>query len=76
MEKTIAINLFGGVTRTARALGVAQPCVSRWSDTLPPRIVDRVIAALVREGRLQEAAQYGSRRARGKARKETRRAKQ
>lgn len=61
MKKQQAIQLFGGVVATAQAVGVTQPAVSRWSATLAPRIVDRIIAALVRAGRMREAAELGKR---------------
>lgn len=49
-KKQAAIDLFGGVTNTAKAVGVGSAAISNWPDILPPRILDRVIAACVREG--------------------------
>ena len=49
-QKHAAIELFGGVTNTAKAVGVGSAAISNWPDILPPRILDRVIAACVREG--------------------------
>jgi len=50
MEKTKAIELLGGtVTAAAQAIGVSYQAVDKWPDTLPPRIVDRVQAALARK---------------------------
>ena len=49
-QKQAAIDLFGGVTNTARAVGVGSAAISNWPNILPPRILDRVIAACVREG--------------------------
>jgi hypothetical protein len=49
MEKARAIELLGGtVTAAARAIGVTRSAVSQWPDELPPRISDRVLAALAR----------------------------
>ncbi|MDM0024105.1 hypothetical protein [Variovorax saccharolyticus] len=49
MLKTKAIELLGGSTATAaEAIGVTYQAVDKWPDELPARIVDRVIAALVK----------------------------
>lgn len=49
MLKTEAINLLGGsIASAAAAVGVTYQAVDKWPDTLPPRIVDRVQAALWR----------------------------
>ena len=54
MDKQHAISLLGGsVTAAARAIGVTYHAVYRWPPVLPPRIADRVTAALAR----QQAAQ-------------------
>lgn len=48
--KTKAIELLGGSPRdAAEAVGVSQSAVSQWPDRLPPRISDRVLAALARK---------------------------
>lgn len=48
--KTKAIELLGGSPReAAEAVGVSQSAVSQWPDMLPPRISDRVLAALARK---------------------------
>ena len=50
MLKTKAIELLGGSIKDAASkLGVTYQAVKKWPDTLPPRISDRVIAALARE---------------------------
>lgn len=50
MDKTKAIELLGGtVTAAAQAIGVSYQAVDKWPDVLPPRIVDRVQAALARK---------------------------
>lgn len=50
MNKAQAINLLGGsVTAAAQAIGVTASAVTQWPDDLPPRIVDRVQAALWRK---------------------------
>ena len=53
MLKANAIAAIGGgsITKTAEAVGVLPSAVSQWPEVLPPRIGDRVIAALVRAGR-------------------------
>jgi len=49
MLKTRAIELLGGsVTAAADAIGITPQAISQWPETLPPRIADRVQAALVR----------------------------
>jgi hypothetical protein len=49
MTKTEAINLLGGTpAAAAAAVGVTVQAVSQWPEQLPPRIADRVQAALWR----------------------------
>lgn len=50
MKKDKAIQLLGGtVTATAEAIGIMPQAVTQWPDELPPRIADRVIAAVARQ---------------------------
>lgn len=50
MLKTKAIKALGGdVAEAAERVGVSYQAVSQWPDVLPPRIADRVLAALARE---------------------------
>lgn len=50
MQKAKAIDLLGGtVSAAAEAIGVTYQAVDKWPDELPPRIVDRVQAALARK---------------------------
>lgn len=50
MLKSKAIELLGGTTAAAAdALGVTYQAIDKWPGTLPQRLVDRVIAALVRQ---------------------------
>jgi hypothetical protein len=50
MDKSEAIRLLGGSNTTAAAeVGVTPQAVSQWPDPLPPRIADRVLAALARK---------------------------
>ncbi|WP_435465595.1 Cro/CI family transcriptional regulator [Variovorax sp. ZT5P49] len=50
MLKTQAIELLGGtVTAAANAVGISPSAVTQWPDELPPRIEDRVLAALARK---------------------------
>lgn len=52
MKKAYAIELLGGTPRAAAdAVGISYTAVARWPDPLPRRIADRVIAALVRDGK-------------------------
>lgn len=49
MLKTKAIELLGGSTSTAaHAIGISYQAVDKWPDILPPRIADRVYAAIAR----------------------------
>jgi len=50
MEKTKAIELLGGsIATAAKAIGISYQAVDKWPDLLPPRIADRVMAAIARE---------------------------
>lgn len=50
MNKSKAIELLGGTASSAaEAVGVTASAVSQWPDELPPRIADRVLAALARK---------------------------
>jgi hypothetical protein len=49
MQKTKAIHALGGVAEAARRIGCTQQAVNKWPDELPPRIADRVLAAIARE---------------------------
>lgn len=50
MLKTRAIELLGGtVSEAAKQIGVTYQAVVKWPDVLPPRIADRVLAALARK---------------------------
>ena len=52
MKKTQAIELLGGsVGSAAKSIGINSQAISQWPDTLPPRLADRVIAALARDGK-------------------------
>ena len=52
MKKSEALKLLGGsATSAAQAIGVTPAAISLWPDDLPPRISDRVIAAMVRTRR-------------------------
>ena len=49
MEKTKAIELLGGTpSDAAKAIGVSWQAIHKWPQHLPPRIEDRVQAALWR----------------------------
>jgi hypothetical protein len=50
MLKAKAIELLGGtVASAAKEIGVSYQAVDKWPDELPPRIADRVLAALARK---------------------------
>jgi len=50
MLKSKAIELLGGTTAAAAdAVGISYQAVDKWPDVLPPRIADRVLAALARK---------------------------
>lgn len=50
MLKKTAIELLGGsVSSAASEVGVSYQAVDKWPDELPPRIADRVLAALARK---------------------------
>jgi hypothetical protein len=51
MTKQEAINKLGGTpTAAARKMGITVSALSQWPDSLPPRLLDRVQAALFRMG--------------------------
>jgi hypothetical protein len=49
MLKTKAIDLLGGIPAAANAIGITAQAIGQWPDVLPPRIADRVQAALARK---------------------------
>ena len=50
MFKQKAIELLGGtITAASEAIGISYQAVSKWPDELPPRISDRVFAAIARK---------------------------
>ena len=57
MLKTKAIELLGGsISAAAEAIGISYQAVNQWPEDLPPRIADRVYAALARKN-MPELAQ-------------------
>lgn len=53
MKKADVISFFGGVSATARALGLAQPSVTVWRDPLPvlrQLMIERVTKGKLRAG--------------------------
>lgn len=54
MEKARVIKHFGSPRAVAEAIGIKHQAVYDWPDELPPRIADRVIAAVVLSGKLPE----------------------
>lgn len=58
MLKQTAIELLGGTpSALARAVGVSLQAVQQWPDELPPRLSDRVQAALYRRDHPELAQQ-------------------
>ena len=56
MDKKRAIELLGGsVTAAAKAVGVSRQAVHKWPEQLPPRLSDRVQAAVLRQSGLVPA---------------------
>lgn len=50
MNKARALQLLGGTVATAaEAVGISSAAISQWPDELPPRLADRVLAALARK---------------------------
>jgi len=50
MEKQKALELLGGsVSSAAKEIGVSYQAVDKWPAQLPPRIADRVMAAVARK---------------------------
>ncbi|WP_341667372.1 Cro/CI family transcriptional regulator [Alcaligenes sp. SDU_A2] len=50
MKKKHAIQLLGGtVSSAASAIGIMPQAVTQWPEDLPPRIADRVIAAVAKQ---------------------------
>lgn len=56
MNKTEAIRLLGGTpSDAAKAVGISTGAISQWPEVLPPRLVDRVQAALWRMAQSRDA---------------------
>lgn len=54
MNKSQALEMLGGtVASAATAIGITSQAVTQWPDDLPPRIADRVYAALARKSMLK-----------------------
>ena len=50
MEKTLAYALLGGTLNSvARCIDISDQAVRKWPEILPPRISDRVIAAVINQ---------------------------
>lgn len=50
MLKAKAIELLGGSTASAaKEIGVSYQAIDKWPDELPPRLADRVLAAVARK---------------------------
>lgn len=50
MKKSDATRLLGGTSAAAaQAMGITPQAYSQWPDELPPRLQDRVVAAIARK---------------------------
>jgi hypothetical protein len=50
MNKALALSFIGGSPLlAAKAVGVSRSAVAQWPDPLPPKLVDRVVAAWARQ---------------------------
>ena len=49
MDKDKALQMLGGIKAAAEAVGVTTQAIAQWPNPLPPRIADRVQAALWRQ---------------------------
>ena len=57
MDKSEAIRLLGGsIPAAAKEVGASYQAVRKWPEVLPPRIADRVLAALYRRAHQQPEA--------------------
>jgi hypothetical protein len=49
MDKNTALRMLGGIKAAADAIGISTQAILQWPNPLPPRIADRVQAALWRQ---------------------------
>ena len=54
MDRNKLIENFGGAKELAGVLGVSFQAIYAWPEKLPPRIMDRVIGAAWRQGRIKD----------------------
>jgi hypothetical protein len=54
MLKSDVVRIFGSISAIARAIDITPEAVVQWPDILPKRLQDRVIAAAVRENKLDD----------------------
>lgn len=54
MLKSDVVRIFGSISAIARAVDITPEAVVQWPDILPKRLQDRVIAAAVRENKLDD----------------------
>ena len=62
MKKADVVRLFGGVSATARALGITRQAVSQWREPLSERVCARAMLALARQGRALDALMMAGRK--------------
>lgn len=43
MEKKFVLDYFGGISKTARALGIKPPTVFNWTDPIPFSAIGRIV---------------------------------
>lgn len=61
MDKAKAIQFFGGVSATARALDISRQAVRKWRDPLTEKVQGRIMLALARQGRALDALMMAER---------------
>jgi hypothetical protein len=51
MRKTDVVNHFGGISKTATALGISHPAVCRWGDVIPEKqafVIERITKGVLK----------------------------
>jgi hypothetical protein len=54
MNRDELITAFGGAKELSKMMGISFQAVYKWPEQLPLRIMDRVIGAAWRKGRIQD----------------------
>ncbi|KAB8307613.1 MULTISPECIES: Cro/CI family transcriptional regulator [Rahnella] len=51
MRKTDVVKHFGGISKTASALGISHPAVCRWGDVIPEKqafVIERITCGVLK----------------------------